>query len=173
MQGSISPLRFGLKFALLFLVQFSAYEAARGSPAEESFIHSAVLQPSTWLISIVSPPEIVRIEGRNLVTPNSSLHITRGCEGVEMLFLLTAAILAFPADRGRRAFGLAVGMAVIYALTLGRIAILHFALRYHPDYWDSLHGLVLPLVPVILVAWYFMAWSTREVPHAEVGRARP
>jgi hypothetical protein len=36
---------------------------------------------------------------------------------------------------------------------------LHYILRYSPTAWEALHGLILPLGPIILIALYFMRWS--------------
>jgi hypothetical protein len=76
-----------------------------------------------------------------------------------MLLLLAAGILAFPASFERRAQGFAVGLTFVYLLTVARLMSLHFTLRYCPAAWDILHGLILPLGPVLLVALYFLRWS--------------
>jgi hypothetical protein len=36
---------------------------------------------------------------------------------------------------------------------------LHYILRYSPKAWEALHGFVLPLAPIIVMALYFMRWS--------------
>ncbi len=43
---------------------------------------------------------------------------------------------------------------------------LHDILRYSPDAWEALHGLVLPLGPILLMAIFFMRWTA-------VGTQRP
>ncbi len=101
----------------------------------------------------------MHVDGRTLVSPGSRLHVTRGCEGVEMFLLLIAGILAFPATAKHRLRGFLIGAALAYALTLLRLVALHFTLRYSPGAWDMLHGLILPLGPVLLLALYFLHWS--------------
>ncbi|HEY1411194.1 MAG TPA: hypothetical protein VGF36_03595, partial [Rhodopila sp.] len=87
--------------------------------------------------------------------------------------LLTAGILAFPAAARHRVRGFLTGILIVYALTIARLMLLHFTLRYSPAAWDRLHGLILPLGPVLLVALYFLSWSAAGVravptdsPHA-------
>lgn len=75
-----------------------------------------------------------------------------------MFLLLVSGIVAFPATAQHRLRGLLMGLTLVYALTLGRLISLHFALRYSPEAWDLLHGLVLPLGPVLIVALYFLHW---------------
>src|SRR5262249_41875209 len=98
----------------------------------------------------------------------SNLRVTRGCEGVEMFLFLAAAIVAFPAGLVARARGLLIGSALAYALSITRLVALHYILRYSPTAWDALHGLVLPLGPVLILTLYFLHWctTTRLTPHA-------
>jgi exosortase family protein XrtM len=151
--------RFAFLFAGLFALQFAAFEASRGSHFEKIVIDDLALTPTAALINWFAPAEAVRVDGRSLTTTNSVLRITRGCEGVEMLLLLTAGILAFPTSTRHRARGFCVGLVIVYALTIARLVLLHFTLRYSPRAWDMLHGLVLPLGPVLLIALYFLHWS--------------
>ena len=37
--------------------------------------------------------------------------------------------------------------------------VLHYVLHYEPATWEALHGLVLPLGPVLLLSLYFLHWS--------------
>jgi exosortase/archaeosortase family protein len=69
-----------------------------------------------------------------------------------MLLLLIAGIMAFPATKQQRAWGLGIGFLVVYVLTIARLVLLHFTLRYSPRAWEMLHGLILPLGPVLLTA---------------------
>ena len=73
--------------------------------------------------------------------------------------MLAAGILAFPATLRQRVRGLLLGTVLAYLLSLTRLVALYFVLRYSPSAWEALHGLVLPLGPVILLALYFMRWS--------------
>jgi exosortase family protein XrtM len=151
--------RFACMFAALFGLQFAAFEASRGSYVEKVVVDDLALTPTAALINWLAPAESVRVDGHSLITSDSALHITRGCEGVEMLLLLSAGILAFPASMGHRARGFCLGLVIVYALTIARLVLLHFTLRYSPHAWDMLHGLVLPLGPVLLIALYFLHWS--------------
>jgi exosortase family protein XrtM len=146
-------------FAGLFALLFAAFEASRGTSFEKFIIGDLVLTPTAALVNRLAPAEAVRVEGRTLITSSSALRITRGCEGVEMLLLLTAGILAFPSSARHRIRGFCWGLIIVYALTVTRLALLHFTLRYSPRAWDMLHGVVLPLGPVLLIALYFLHWS--------------
>ena len=152
-------LSFALKFLALFALLFGAFEACRGTEVEQVLIGGAILSPTGALINALTPGEPVWVEGHMLIARASALRVTRGCEGIEMFLLLTAAILAFPASWRRRLQGLLVGSVLAYLLSITRLMLLHYILRYSPDAWQTLHGLVLPLGPVVLLALYFLHWS--------------
>lgn len=156
-----TPFRFALKFMVAFLVLMGAFEASRGSAFERFVVERLILAPTVAAIDLVTPGERVTLVGRTLVSPSgANLRVTRGCEGVEMFLLLIAAIIAFPASSGRRIQGLLMGALVAYALSVSRLMMLHYVLRYSPEAWEALHGFVLPLGPVVLLAIFFLRWSS-------------
>ena len=158
---STTPLRFGLKFVAAFTLLLGAFEASRGTAFERLVVESLMLAPTASLINAVTPNEHVELAGRTLVSPGgANLRVTRGCEGVEILLLLVAAMFAFPASLERRVRGLIVGSILAYALSIFRLMSLHYILRYNPVLWEALHGLVLPLGPIVLLSLYFLRWSS-------------
>jgi exosortase family protein XrtM len=152
--------RFGLRFVVGFLILMGAFEASRGTAFEEFIVREMILAPTTSLIDWVTPRENVTLADRTLVSPDGAdLRVTRGCEGIEMFLLLIAAVLAFPATLRHRVHGLLVGGLLAYFLSIARLMALHYVLRYAPQTWDALHGLVLPLAPIILLSLYFLRWT--------------
>jgi exosortase family protein XrtM len=158
------PLRFGLKFVIGFALLTGAFEASRGSSVEKFLVEDIILVPATYLINAATPGEHVVLVGRTISSAGSNLRVTRGCEGIEMFILLAAAIMSFPAGLKRRAQGLLMGAALAYVLSVSRLMLLHYILRYSPTAWEALHGLVLPLGPIILMALYFMWWTAAALP---------
>lgn len=158
-------LKFALGFAVGFAILLGAFEASRGTAFERFVIERLILAPTTALINVVTPAEHVELVSRTLVSPDgANLRVTRGCEGIEMFLLLIAAIGAFPATAERKLRGLLVGTSLAYVLSVARLMVLHYVLRYHPATWEALHGLVLPLGPVLLLSLYFLHWSGASTP---------
>jgi exosortase family protein XrtM len=136
------------------------FEAARGTAFERFVVERLILAPTAELINMTTPREHVELVGRTLVSPDgANLRITRGCEGIELFLLLTAAIAAFPASFRHRVRGLLLGTGLAYALSIARLMLLHYILRYDPARWEALHGFILPLGPVVLLSLYFLYWS--------------
>jgi len=167
-----SPLRFALRFAVLFAVFAVALQLGRGTAVERLVVDQAVLAPSGYVINRLDPSAgVTRIEGHSLVSPASRLNVVRGCEGIETLLLLAAAVLAFPARWRERLCGLALGGAAAWLASILRLVALHFVLRYRPDLWDALHGFIAPLLPVAVLTLFFLWWSARAAPQPVVPRA--
>ena len=158
-KSGATPVRFALKFVVFFAVLLGAFEASRGTAFEIVVIEDLILVPTTALINALTPDEHVQLVGRTIASPGANLRVTRGCEGVEMFLLLVAGIVAFPATPERRALGLLFGAILGYLLSVARLMALHYILRYSPTAWEALHGLVLPLGPLIVMALYFVRWS--------------
>ena len=158
-----APLRFAIKFVVGFTILMGAFEASRGSPFERFLVQDLILVPTTHLINAISPNEHAELVGRTITSAGSSLRVTRGCEGIEMFILLVTAILAFPASFKQRLKGLFYGAVLAYVLSVARLIALHYILRYSPGAWESLHGLLLPLGPIVLLALFFMRWSAATV----------
>jgi exosortase/archaeosortase family protein len=168
---SLSPtLAFGIKFVLYFAILMGAFELSRGSAAERFLVEDCILEPAIGLIRTIAPNEQVELIGRTIQSPVSKLRVTRGCEGVEIFLILVAGVIAFPARWTARLHGLTVGAAIAYVLSLARLIALHFTLRYSPGAWEALHGLVLPLGPIVVISLYFMSWSGR-VPMNQASHA--
>jgi exosortase family protein XrtM len=157
--ATTTPLGFAVRFVVGFAILMGAFEASRGTPFERVVVEDLILAPTTALINAIPPRDPVQLVERTLSSPGANLHVTRGCEGVEIFLLLVAAIVAFPATLQRRAQGLLWGLILAYVLSVARLMALHYVLRYAPDAWEALHGLVLPLGPLVPIALYFMRWS--------------
>lgn len=157
-----APLKFGVKFVLVFFVLAAAFEASRGSRVEHFVVVDLILVPTTDLINVVTPRDPVELTGRTFVTPTTRMHVTRGCEGIELFLLLAAALAAFPARLMHKAGGLLVGSVLAYVLSVTRLMVLDYTLRYVPRGWEAMHGLIMPLVPVIVMALYFLRWTGKS-----------
>jgi exosortase/archaeosortase family protein len=159
-------LRFAIKFVAAFALLVTAFEATRGTAFERWVIEGLILEPTAWLLKMLAPGDGIELVGRTLTSGPVHLHVIRGCEGVEMFLLLGAGIAAFPATVQRKARGLLIGLALAYALSVGRLVVLMLTLQHAPAEWELLHGLVLPLAPILLLALFFLGWtsSSAETP---------
>jgi exosortase/archaeosortase family protein len=170
---SATPLTFGLRFLIAFSLLVGAFEASRGTAFERWVVDDAILAPTVHLINTVAPDEHAALLARTIRAPGSpGLHVTRGCEGIELFLMLLAAIAAFPASLRGRLIGFALGSLLAYLLSVSRLLALYFTLRYQPAAWEALHGLILPLGPVALMALFFLRWTSAQAP-PQIARSQP
>lgn len=155
-------------FALLFLAIFatlaSLYHASRGTVVERLLIDVVTVKPSAALIGFLTPSEQVVARGHLLVSPNARLSVLNGCEGIETILLLAAAILAYRAPWRQKVIGVLLGTLVIYALNQVRIVSLFYAFHYDREIFNALHGYVAPVILIILGGLYFLWWLSRLTP---------
>lgn len=120
--------------------------------------------PSGWVLARLVPGDQVTVNGSEVRSARVRLNILRGCEGTEAFFLLAAGMLAFPGRWRAKAFGLAVGLPLVFALNQVRIVALYFTVRDFPRQFALMHGYVAPTVLVACVAVVFWLWTSRSAP---------
>ena len=113
---------------LLFLAAFFClqyvWEMSRGTPVERVVIDHATVAPAAYLIGTLWPEQPVTAQGNRIASPQGRLNVLNGCEGLESMFLLAAAFLAYPFPWKSRLSGLSQGVVLVYGLNQVRIVLL-------------------------------------------------
>ena len=160
-------LRFILIFVALFVGLFAAYVM---QPVERWVVDpftSAVAWVSTSLIHLFDD-EVVSF---GKVVQNSvngfAVSIERGCNGMEAMIILFAAIFAFPSSFKHKLAGLAVGFVAIQALNIVRIISLFYLGQYSKVWFDWFHLYLWQALIILdaLVVWLlWLRWLPRQEP---------
>lgn len=162
--------RHPLLLVTIFLVVFFAlqygWEMSRGSHFEQVVIDQATVAPAAWVINTLTPDQDVMAQEHRLVSSEGSLNILNGCEGLETLFLLIAAIMAYPFTWRVRMQGLGLGLPLVFVLNQARIVLLWYAFLHDRMLFDMLHGIVVPLLLVAACLLFFLAFIARHEPVA-------
>ncbi len=137
----------------------------------DSVFHYGLTVPSVALVEAISPTTDARAVANNIVSTRATLEIVRGCEGAGTMFLLAAAILAFPSTWARRIAGLALGLGIVHALNLARIVFLYFVVAYREPWFLIAHTYVAPLAVLAAVAAFFGWWVVRPDAPLPAGHA--
>ena len=104
--------------------------------------------------------DVVR-SGTVLRSSSFAVNIRNGCNGVEAMVILLAAILAYPASWRARVIGLALGIAVIQLVNLVRVVALFLTGAYLPRLFDSSHTLVWQSVVILVALLVWVYWAKR------------
>lgn len=110
-------------------------------------VQNYVIQPLTTAIAHVSAMVLqifdpsVEAQGmvlRDAVT-GAAVNVQPGCNGVEALICVIAAMLATPASWKYRIIGIGLGFVAIQALNLLRIISLFYLLQWNPVWFEWAH----------------------------------
>jgi len=159
-----------------FLVLFVALALSLFAAELMPFAQRWVVEPWTETVARVSAAAITTFDasvvasGRQLLDNRTGVGVSieAGCNGLEAMILLAAAMLAFPAPWARRLGGIALGGIAVQALNIVRIASLFYLSRWNPAWFEWAHlYLWQPLIMVdVLVVWLVWLRWARGGAHA-------
>jgi exosortase H (IPTLxxWG-CTERM-specific) len=164
-------IRFFILFTVL-LVGLFTLEILQ--PAEKYVIlpfTSLIADVSAWIIqvfddNVMSVSNVIRDK-----TTGFGVRIERGCNGVEALIILFAAIFAFPAPIKHKLIGFAIGFVAIQALNMVRIVSLFYLGQWNQVAFEWFHLYLWQALIILdaLVVW--LVWL-RTLPQARARRQR-
>jgi exosortase H (IPTLxxWG-CTERM-specific) len=135
-------------------------------------VNDHVVVPFTGLIVRVSAAvlrglgEPTQASGTLLASPAFAVDVKNGCNGVEAMLLLVAAMLAFPASARQRLVGLAAGVAAVQIANLARVVSLFWLGVHHRAVFELFHAAVWQTALILLSVVLFVLWSRRVGPAA-------
>ena len=139
-------------------------------------VRQAVILPFTALIASVSAGIVqlfdssVQSQGIILqnVTNGAAVSIQPGCNGVEAMICLTAAIIAFPASWKSKLYGLLFGFLAIQLLNIVRIISLFYLLQWDETWFEWAHLYLWQALIILDALVVFIIW-VRMLPDNEEG----
>jgi len=140
-------------------------------------VEKYVILPFTSQIADVSVAIIQFFDDNVVATANVirdqasgfGVRIERGCNGVEALIILFAAIFAFPAPLKNKLAGFAAGFVAIQALNLVRIISLFYLGQWNQTAFEWFHLYLWQALIILdaLIVW--LVWL-RTLPQARAQR---
>jgi exosortase H (IPTLxxWG-CTERM-specific) len=109
--------------------------------------------------------------GTQITSPTFAVDVKNGCNGVEAMLLLVAAMLAFPATARQRLLGLAAGMAVIQIANLIRVVSLFWLGVHYRSVFELFHAAIWQTALILLSVVFFILWSRRVGPALDAPNA--
>src|SRR5271163_1601113 len=105
-------------------------------------------------------------EGAILRAPGGfGVEMRDGCNGINVMLLLWAAIVAFPAPWKLKAYGLAIGTLAIQLLNLVRFISLFYLGQYSATWFEFAHSYLwetLLILDTIVVFWLWVGRVSRS-----------
>ena len=148
-----------LRFALLFfaaLLAFSVFSVATGLQNQLALLERAIAVAAAWVANAVGSNAVVT---DNLIAVGGmTLNINHECTGVFVLFVLVSFILAYPATWRAKLLGMGVGIVILSAVNVIRIATLVRVVESYPGAFEYFHEYVWQGAFLMLVTLYAMTW---------------
>ena len=101
----------------------------------------------------------------SLSSPEFSLSIGKGCDGLEPTAFFVAAVLAFTAPLVLKLPALAIGVPLLVSVNLVRIVSLFLVGIYYPDLFHTMHVDVWQVLYILVGIAFFglwLMWATRS-----------
>src|SRR5579872_61861 len=105
--------------------------------------------------------EPIAVVGTVIRTSRFALDVRNGCNGVEAMLLIVAAMIAFPATFRSRLAGLFVASAAIQILNLIRVSSLVWLGEHHRAAYDFVHVAVWQTIVILAAVMMFVLWSLK------------
>jgi len=128
-----------------------------------------VVRATAFLLRSMHQP--IDVVGTVLHSPHFALDVRNGCNGVEAMMVLAAAMLAFPATLRSRLAGLLAGSVAIQVLNLVRVASLVWLGEHHREFFDFVHVGVWQSIVILAAVSMFIFWSWKFAEKSVATRA--
>ena len=159
-----------------FLLRFAALCVIFYIPIAIPAVERVTVAPFTRGLTSVSGA-ILRSIGQDVTTNGTIIRggmfgvdIKNGCNAVEAVAFLAAAILAFEAPIALRIIGAIAGSIILELLNVVRIVTLFLLGKYHRDLFDMFHLAVWQSVMFGVAVLIFLIWTSRATRHAVAHR---
>ena len=152
---------------LTFLILFVVVLGASFTLISLNWVNDHVIEPFTGGIARVSGATLdllgqdVRMQGTIIRGRKFAVNIRNGCNGVEAMLIVLAAVIAFPAPWRSRLLGLALGAVAIQAVNLIRVVALYLTGAYFPAWFDASHTVVWQTVVILFSVLLWILWANR------------
>ncbi len=104
-----------------------------------------------------------RVEGSQVIAREGAVQIVPDCDGISLLAVFLAAVLAFPGRRSPRVLpGIVAALGALVALNLVRLVVLTVVVLRASEHFEMAHLQVGQGVMVLTTVLLFAAWASRE-----------
>jgi exosortase family protein XrtM len=117
------------------------------------------VRPAARIVGFFAGAEHVRARGDRIQSRLAYIRVAQGCEGIDVMLMFTAALLAVSMSWRRKALAWVTGVGVIWVCNLMRVAGLWFCMRYWPSHFQAMHVIVGQTVIVVVAILLLAGWT--------------
>lgn len=156
-----------VRFFLWFVGLLAALFLFELTPVAQKYLvvpwTNALASISTSIVSVFDPN--VEASGKIIrsTTNNFAVSIEAGCNGIEAILVLFAAIIAFPSPWRHKILGMLVGLVAVQALNIVRVISLFYIGQWNFAAFEWAHQYVWQALIMLDVLVVWLIW-VRRVP---------
>lgn len=173
------PLPLGLQIVLfcgIYLLLQSQWKSVFGGVLEHWVVARGTVEPAALWVRLLTP-ELQPFAASFSLRAGSGgpgIHVLNGCEGLDVLFLLWAALAVSGLSWRWWLTGFLVGTPLVWLLNQVRVVALFYANRADKDLFALLHGTVAPLLLIACTLIAFLALMRAGLrPDGQPGLTEP
>lgn len=163
-----------LKFFVLFIaIQLALFAAELTPPVQEHFVipfTEGIAKVSVDLVTLFDDRVVAAGKVIRSLDNGFAVSIEAGCNGVEAMIVLAAAIFAFPAPWKRKLAGFVIGTIAIQALNIVRIISLFYIGQWNMKVFEWAHLYIWQALIMLDVLIVFLLWL-RMLPERQATTA--
>ena len=160
-----------IRQVLIFLIVFICLQVfwawQRHSLLCTFFIEGLTVKSAVNIVNLLTPSVMAAAKNTSISAVGGGINVYSGCEGVEVIFMLMAAMLIAPISLRAKLLGTLSGSVFIFMLNQIRLVSLFYLVRFDKNWFDLAHGLIAPIALVALTALFFAYWlakNTNKMP---------
>lgn len=132
-------------------------------------VEKTLIKPWNQVLAIITATLLEPVDGYLRISGNVlsssrngfAVAVENDCNGIEVIVLFAAAVIAFPARWRDKAIGLMLGFLVIQTLNVLRIGSLFYLGQWHEGIFHWTHKYLWPVIVLIGTLGAFIAWTRR------------
>ena len=163
-----------LKFLGLFVAVYAIGNLLYGSYIEYNYpgvdkMTQWVSNQTCWLINWIADDETMAVMSTSrpitMIVQNQKtiLNIYEGCNGVNVMIVFIAFIIAFGGLSKRGALFMSVGVVMIHVANLMRIALLFGIAKHYESWFYYVHKYVFTAALYVIVLLLWWVWVSKMV----------
>lgn len=145
-------------FLLIFVCLQWLWGLGRNSAFGHTVIEGVTVTSAVGLINVISSDIIASAQGTHITAIGGGINVVSGCDGLEVMFLLIAAMFISPLSWPAKLTGTVSGLVYVFLLNQLRLIVMFYAVRQDKQLFELVHGLIAPIILVALTGLFLAFW---------------
>lgn len=165
----IKKLKGVLIFFCLFIIMQQMWLSVANTGLGTLWINEVITRTLAFTIGWLAD-EQVTVAGSMLTGAHASMNIANGCDGVDMMLMLIAALLSSTLSLRQKLLGAFSGLLFLFLINQLRLLLLFEVLQHSRQHFNLTHGILAPFLMLgatgLFYAWW-LAVSRQPLPDGE------